>query len=359
LDGRPEVKPGNRQLELASRHVYPPSFCAWRRVVEVMAVTQVSVFLVGIGRFQGFGWQWLSVISGYAQCLALMCALGVCACQPWLQRASPRGAWIGSWLIAVVVALAFSYSAAVIGTVLGHGPGQAGLAAFMGQSVLAVALVMLALLRYLFIRSQWRAEATAQADARVQALQSRIRPHFLFNSLNTIASLIHDDPVAAERATEDLADLFRGSMQRADRLIPLADELQLARQFLDMEQRRLGERLQVHWEIDGLPGSAKVLPLILQPILENALTHGIQQRREGGQVRVFGRVESASIVITVSNPLPTAAPAELQRGHGMALRNIRTRLDLAFGDDAALITDSDEDRFYAVLTFPHVENTDH
>jgi two-component system sensor histidine kinase AlgZ len=353
------VKAVDRQQELASRNVYPPSFCSWRRVVEVVAVTQISVFLVGIGRFEGFGWQWLSVISGYAQCLALMCALVVCACQPWLQRASPRGAWIGSWLIAVLVALAFSYSAAVIGTVLGHGPGQAGLAAFVGQSVLAVALVTLALLRYLFIRSQWHAELTAQADARVQALQSRIRPHFLFNSLNTIASLIHDDPVAAERATEDLADLFRGSMQRADRLIPLADELQLARQFLDMEQRRLGERLEVHWEIEALPGEARVLPLILQPILENALTHGIQQRREGGLLRVFGRSESHNIVITVSNPLPAAPTAELQKGHGMALRNIRTRLDLAYGDGASLITNNDQDRFYAVLTFPHVENIDY
>ncbi len=343
------------------REVYPPSFCSWQMVVAVMAVTQISTFLVGIGRLQGFGWQWLSIVSAYAQCLALTCVFGICASRPWLERVSPRAAWIGTWLIAVLLSGVLSYAVGVVGTVLGYGPGQAGLAGFMSQSVLAVALVMLALLRYLFIRSQWRAELTAQADARVQALQSRIRPHFLFNSLNTIASLIHDEPSAAERATEDLADLFRGSMRRADRLIPLADELRLARQFLDMEQRRLGDRLDVRWEVQDLPGDARVLPLLLQPILENAVTHGIQQRRDGGQVRVFGRSEAHNLVITVSNPLPsaTASAGRPEQGHGMALRNIRTRLDLAYGENASLITSQDADRFYAVITVPNAENTDH
>ncbi len=343
------------------RDVYPPSFCTWRMVAAVMAVTQLSVFMLGIGRLEGFGWQWLSVVSAYAQCLALFCAIGICICRPWVMRLSARGAWIGTWLIAGVLAMAFSYTVAVIGTVLGYGPGREGLVTFVGQSVLAVALVMLALLRYLFIRSQWRAELTAQADARVQALQSRIRPHFLFNSLNTIASLIHDEPAAAERATEDLADLFRGSMQRADRLIPLDDEVRLAQQFLEMERRRLGERLEVQWDAPDLPEDAMVLPLILQPLLENAITHGIQRRREGGLVRVFGRGESGNIVITVKNPVPagdTGPVREQERGHGMALRNIRTRLELAFGGRASLITNRDSDHFYAVVTFPHVKNTD-
>jgi two-component system sensor histidine kinase AlgZ len=150
-------------------------------------------------------------------------------------------------------------------------------------------------------------------------------------------------------------------MRRADRLIPLADELRLARQFLDMEQRRLGDRLDVRWEVQDLPGDARVLPLLLQPILENAVTHGIQQRRDGGQVRVFGRSEAHNLVITVSNPLPsaTASAGRPEQGHGMALRNIRTRLDLAYGENASLITSQDADRFYAVITVPNVENTDH
>ncbi len=105
----------------------------------------------------------------------------------------------------------------------------------------------------------------------MQALQARIRPHFLFNSLNTIASLMTHDPESAEAATLDLADIFRGSMRRADQLIALSDELELARQYLDMERRRLGERLEIDWRVDELPAGAAVLPLMLQPLLENAV----------------------------------------------------------------------------------------
>ncbi len=345
----------------ASRGIYPPSFCTLRMALAVVAVTQLSVLLIGLGRLNGFGWQWLGVITPYAQSLALLCALGVCVTRAWLERLSPRGAWIGSWIVAVLLALVFSYCAAVIGTVLGYGPGQEGVTDFVLQSVLAVALVTLALLRYLFIRAQWQSELTAQADARVQALQARIRPHFLFNSLNTIASLIHDEPDGAERATEDLADLFRGSMQRADRLIPLAEELELARKYLDMEQRRLGERLEVQWDTAELPGTARVMPLILQPLLENAVTHGIQQLAEGGLIRVYGRGESGNLVITVSNPVSpeTGSGMPAAPGHGMALQNIRARLELAFGERASLMTNRDSERFFAVLSIPHVEDPDH
>jgi two-component system sensor histidine kinase AlgZ len=134
----------------------------------------------------------------------------------------------------------------------------------------------------------------------VQALQARIRPHFLFNSLNTIASLIPVDPRNAEAATEDLADIFRGSMRRADQPIRFDEELQLARQYLDMEKRRLGERREINWRVDELPGSAAVLPLMLQPLLENAVGM-VQSRREGGDCG-GGRAEGTKNV-TIANPV--------------------------------------------------------
>jgi two-component system sensor histidine kinase AlgZ len=186
----------------------------------------------------------------------------------------------------------------------------------------------------------------------VQALQARIRPHFLFNSLNTIASLVPDDPEGAERAIEDLADVFRGGMRRADRPIALGEELGLGRQYLEMERRRLGDRLAIEWRVDELPVSARVPPLILQPLLENAIAHGIQARPEGGTVSVYGREADGQVMITVSNPL---APAETRPGHGMALANIRERLELAFGGRASLVTGQDERAFFAVLTLPYVK----
>jgi len=339
------------------RGVYPPSFCRWRLLLAVMGVTQVSVLLIGLGRLQGFGLAWLGITTLYAQVLALVTAMGVCVVRAWLSRLSPRGAWLGSWIVAVLVAAAFSYSAGIVGTVSGVGPGRAYFGLFVLQSILAVALVSVALFRYLFMRAQWQAQLLAQAEARVQALQARIRPHFLFNSLNTIASLIPEDPVGAERATEDLADLFRGSMRRADRLISLSEELDLAEKYLFMEQRRLGDRIRIDWQISELPKGASVLPLTLQPLLENAVAHGIQPRIDGGEVRVYGRSEKDNIVITICNPL---APETYEsRGNGMALANIRERLELAFGPTASLITHQDKEQFFAVLSLPYVENTDY
>ena len=345
-----------RDISRTGRGVYPPSFCRWKLLLTVMAVTQVSVLLVGVGALWEFDLAWLGFVSLYAHALAIVTALGVCLSGAWLGRLPVRGAWIGSWLVAVIIALAVSYSAGVIGTVLGGGPGRDGFGMFILQSVLAVALVSMGLLRYLYVRALWRIQVLAQSEARVQALQARIRPHFLFNSLNTIASLISDDPVGAERATEDLADLFRGSMRRADSLISLTDELDLARKYLQMEQRRLGKRLVVDWQVSELPKAASVLPLTLQPLLENAVAHGIQPRTGGGKIRVYGRNERDVIVITISNPL--GPDDHFSKGHGMALANIRERLALAFGPIASLITHQDNDQFFAILSMPYVENTD-
>jgi two-component system sensor histidine kinase AlgZ len=166
-----------------------------------------------------------------------------------------------------------------------------------------------------------------------------------------------NDPDNAEAATLDLADIFRGSMRRADQLIPLADELGLARQYLDMEQRRLGSRLEIDWRVDDLPPAAAVLPLILQPLLENAVAHGIQSRPEGGKVTLSGRAEGEQVVIMIGNPI--TAEGFQASGHGMAISNIRERLFLAFGSRASLLTDQDDEQFFAVLSLPYVEHTDH
>jgi two-component system sensor histidine kinase AlgZ len=341
-----------QQLDL-----YPPTFCRWKLLLAVAAVTQIAVLLMSVGSLPETGLLQLGVSSLYAQTLALVSVAGVCICRAWLSRLTARGAWLGSWVVAVLVSLAFSYAAGIVGTVLNLGPGRDGFWIFVLQSVLAVALVSVTLFRYLYIKALWRAQLMIESEARVQALQARIRPHFLFNSLNTIASLIPDDPASAERATEDLADLFRGSMRRADSLISLAEELDLAEKYLQMEKRRLGHRLTVSWRVTELPNGAAVLPLTLQPLLENAVSHGIQPRVDGGEIRVYGRNENDSIVITICNPL--GPKDHISPGNGMALGNIRERLELAFGTTASLITHQDDEQFFAVLSLPYAENTDH
>jgi two-component system sensor histidine kinase AlgZ len=345
------------ELQEQSMGVYPPSFCNWRLLLTVMVITELAVVLVGLGRGGLPGWQWLGMASIYSQWMALFCASGLCLTSGWTSRLSARGAWIGSWLIAIWLSMIFSYAGWLAVLVFRPGMISDSVGMFVLKSVFAVGLVAVVFFRYLEIRARWRLELMAQAEARVQALQARIRPHFLFNSLNTIASLIPDNPVSAEAATLDLADIFRGSMRRADQLISLSDELELARQYLDMERRRLGERLEVDWRVDELPAAAAVLPLMLQPLLENAVAHGIQTLQQGGKVAVYGRTEGDQVVITISNPL---APEDSDTsGHGMAIRNIRERLSLAFGSRASLLTNQDEEQFYAVLSLPYVEHSDH
>ena len=336
--------------------VYPPSFCEWRPLLAVAVITEVAVVLVGMGRDGLFDWRWLGVSTVYSQGMALFCASGLCIMSGWTHRLSSRGAWISSWLTVVLLALVFSYAAGLASSVSAPELLRSSIGAFMFKSTFSVGLVAVVFFRYLAIRARWRAELLAQAEARVQALQARIRPHFLFNSLNTIASLIPEQAANAEAATLDLADILRGSMRRADQLIPLAEELQLARRYLDLEQRRLGSRLEVDWRVEDLPPGAAVLPLILQPLLENAVGHGVQARPEGGRISLYGRVEGDRVVITIGNPVP--GETRPSAGHGMALGNIRERLALAFGGKASLQTLRDKERFYAVLSIPHVEHTD-
>jgi two-component system sensor histidine kinase AlgZ len=259
-------------------------------------------------------------------------------------------------LLVVLLAAAFSYGAWQAYPFLQLHDELPSARSFVLKNVFAVAIVAAAFLRYLLVRSRWRAQMIAQAEARVQALQARIRPHFLFNSLNTIASLVPVDPKNAESAIEDLADIFRGSMRRADQAISLADELSLARQYLDMEKRRLGERLQIDWRVTELPANASIFPLMLQPLLENAVGHGIQANPEGGKISVYGRSEGDQVVITIANPV--GPKGHMVPGHGMAIPNIRDRLRLAYGTRASLVTYHNDEQFYVIMSLPYVAHTD-
>jgi two-component system sensor histidine kinase AlgZ len=188
-------------------------------------------------------------------------------------------------------------------------------------------------------------------DARIAALQARIRPHFLFNSMNIIASLIPVDPDGAERAVEDLSALFRASLREGATTVPLADEIELCERYLRLEQLRLGERLSIERSIGVLPAALRIPPLSVQPLLENAVYHGVQPRPEGGCVRLAVSCEPRMLRIEVSNPLPGEAARE-SNGAGMALANIRDRLAAIYGDRASLETARVDGSFVARLAIP-------
>lgn len=196
-----------------------------------------------------------------------------------------------------------------------------------------------------------RAWSPALAEARLQALQARIRPHFLFNSLNAVLSLIRSDPRRAEIALQDLADLFRQLMSDGRAFVRLADEIEMLERFAGIEQLRLGERLRVTWDLDAAPQDALLPPLVLQPLLENAIYHGVEPGTGSGEVRVAISLDGNRIRARISNPVLEAAPA--RRGNQMALENIRERLLLFFDAEARLEARTDGGRYEVVLEMPY------
>ncbi|HET8708639.1 MAG TPA: histidine kinase, partial [Pseudomonadales bacterium] len=183
-------------------------------------------------------------------------------------------------------------------------------------------------------------------------LQSRIRPHFLFNSMNIIASLIAVDPDTAERVVEDLSDLFRASLNEAGNQVPLKQELDLCQRYIRIEQLRLGNRLQVEWDTPTLPDDSYIPLLTLQPLVENAIYHGVQSRMEGGTVKISVTIEGEKIKVRISNPFHPDASDHNQKGNRMALENIRHRLQTLYGDNANLTNSISNDIYCAELTLP-------
>ncbi len=191
----------------------------------------------------------------------------------------------------------------------------------------APALAGAALAAAMFQWLQLRAQALLPADttARLAELQSRIRPHFLFNTLNTALALVRHDPVRAEAVLEDLAELFRVAITENAESVSLAEEVELAQRYLAIEQVRFGSRLQVTWELDPDAGAARVPPLLLQPLVENAVRHGIEPSAAGGTIRVRTRVKLGRSMVSIVNSVPATAS---EPGSGIALRNVRERLRL-------------------------------
>jgi two-component system sensor histidine kinase AlgZ len=202
-----------------------------------------------------------------------------------------------------------------------------------------------------FFRLRARAYSPSFSEARLQALQARIRPHFLFNSLNTVLGLMRSDPRRAEATLENLADLFRVFMRDARELVPLDDEVVTCKEYLAIEQLRLGPRLQVAWDVDGMPGDALLPSLLLQPLIENAIHHGIEPSADTGTVQITVRKPGERVRVEIVNPIPASPP--VRSGNQMALSNVRERLMLMYDMEAELRAGPEGDRFRLLLEFPY------
>ncbi|MEO8752054.1 MAG: histidine kinase [Casimicrobiaceae bacterium] len=203
-----------------------------------------------------------------------------------------------------------------------------------------------------YFRLRARALSPAITEARLQALQARIRPHFLFNSINAVLSLVRDDPRRAEMALQDMADLFRVLMRDNRDLAPLADEVELCRQYLELEQLRLGERLHVEWNVKSMPGDALVPPLVLQPLLENAVYHGIEPSSARGTVSINLFLTRGEVHAILRNPYRSDGGGH-HAGNKMALNNIRERLSLHFDAEASLESRVTKDAYEVHIRIPY------
>ena len=220
----------------------------------------------------------------------------------------------------------------------------------LAHVALLTLFVTACILGYFDLRA--RALSPAVAEARIQALQARIRPHFLYNSINAVLSLIRSEPRRAERALEDMADLFRVLMADNRTLAPIGNEVELARQYLAIETLRLGERLRVSWRTGGMPADALVPPLILQPLAENAVYHGIEPSPDGGEVAIEVGLSGGQLVMTLTNPLP--AESRQTVGNKMALANIRERLQLHYDAEASMKSEVRDGIYRVTIRIPYL-----
>jgi len=342
--------PGPTAIVSEPRQLYLPNFCSASAVLVIVVICELTALLLALARNSaalGF-WSDLGLTSMFLLWIALCGAGLLCVLRNYLTRQS----------VAVSAALVLGITVALVTIVSGAAYyfGSADLFpddhwTFLARNAGITFVVTALALRYFYVTHEWRHNVELQAKARVHALQARIRPHFLFNSMNTNASLTRSNPARAEEAVQDLADLFRANLNEKNNQISLAEEIDVARTYQRMEQLRLGDRLHVEWKIESLPTDALVPGLTLQPLLENAIYHGIEPRPDGGVVTVTGEFNKGMITIVVKNPLP-AANLTMRDGNRLALANIKERLDLMYGERATVKAGRFDDLYIVTLRFP-------
>ena len=283
-----------------------------RAVLFVEAIVCVTAL---IGASSLFGWVvQMGLLTGAALPAVLAWLLAVCALKRMLARWPEAAQWTAGVLLG---ALSSFYGCGLL-VWMGLVGTEPWLAATMAGGLVG-AMLTAALV--------WRAKARAPAGtaARLAELQARIRPHFLFNTLNSAIALVREEPAKAESLLEDLSELFRHALAESHEAVPLQQELELAQHYLAIEKVRFGDRLQVEWSLDESTFGAKLPPLILQPLVENAVKHGVEPSAEGAIVRISTQRRGSVVVIKVTNTVPAGSGV---KGHGLALDNVRQRLAL-------------------------------
>lgn len=326
-----------------------PDFCSLPVLFALLVVGALTVTLMWLspgnpGDLRDYGTAVL-----FTSWLSVLLTVALCKLRPWMQRLPGMLPYAAVWILLVLLV---ALSATVVGWVdhsIRTDITPASRLGFVRDATVATGLLGAGLLRYFYVVAQWQTRMAAAAQAQVAALQARIRPHFLFNSMNAVAALIRVDPDAAERTVENLAELFRAALGSDHNAIgTLGEEWLLVDRYLEIEALRLGDRLKVERDID-VPTDLPLPRLLLQPLVENAVRHGVQPSRTGGRIRLAGRRVAAGVEIVVENSL-SDSPAIPGNGHG--LRNVRERVAYHFGQRASVRAEQREGHFIVTVFLP-------
>lgn len=345
----------NTQVQPASvsGEFFVPDLCGPRPVFVMVMLAELLllVHVLAGSSLPHFDWNLLAIGSLFAQWVVLLSAALLCLSRALFSRVSLFLAASGCLFIIVTVTGLSSYLAqqfypAFVG--VSYGAQDSGW--WVLRNIVLATILGGIVLRYFYMQQQLQLREQSELQARLDSLRSRIRPHFLFNTMNSIASLIATQPEAAEKAVEDLSELFRASLQEINRVGSVADELRLCELYLGIEQLRLGGRLTVDWQLDHSVHHESMPSLILQPLVENAVYHGISQLPAGGAVGITVQSVKGFLLAEVDNPVPSHVSDS--QGHRMALDNIEQRLEALFGQEASLEVTSTPTQYRVKLRYP-------
>lgn len=334
---------------------YLPNFCDVNFILRLLIITELMAIVLSLHNspLNADLWDKLAITSLFMLWIALTSAAVLCMVGNLLNRLSNVAVSIISYLVVLLITLAFSmittYLAAEFNLTQFYRSDWDN--QFILRNLAISAIVCAVLLRYFFVQHHWKLNQMSEAKTRLKALEARIRPHFLFNSMNTIASLVHDQPDTAETTIINLAELFRVSLKENNEH-KLSDEIKLVRAYLAIEQLRLGSRLRPEWALEKFDKDIQLPALCIQPLVENAIYHGVEPLPEGGVIKIRIYKHNRRLIISVSNPSQRQRKKSHHKGNQMAQNNIRQRLALAFGSSATFTIDEGPPLYTVTLNIP-------
>lgn len=343
----------NEILDQDEQHLLP-DFCNSRTVLLIIVVAELLAIVLSLSthRFRSSFFVNLAYVSLFIQSVALIDAALMCFLRRFTHKLSNVQMVFLVYGLMQAVTLLVTFGSTQLLDAYGisenfidHGW------SLYGPNLLISIIISALIMRYFYVQNQWQEKQLTETSSRIAALQARIRPHFLFNSMNTIANLVHEDAQKAENAVLDLADLYRATLAEPE-MVTLEQEINHARGYLRIEQVRLGHRLELDFLIDEACKILQMPSMILQPLVENAVYHGIESITNGGTLQIKAFQEGDNLRIQIRNPLPDSPRERHHAGNHMALNNIKQRLQLTYGK-AAYLRNSQDEKYYTVyLSIP-------